>query len=103
MKSVDDSSFNLSTVQVLSALPDTVTNVTRNRPMTSALAVVAVRLGLRIELSAASRAVSPSRRIGRIATHAKARASSGPPTSTPMKSRRIPPARIGHCTETVRV
>ena len=81
-KSEELISLSSPTSQSLNAVPDTVTRVTRKRPITSAFAVVAVRLGLRAMLSAAIRPVSERPSKDFIARPIS-RASRGPPMTTP--------------------
>ena len=59
--------------------------------MTRALAVVAVRLGLRAQLSAASRPVRPKARMGNESSLENTRASSGPPTTRAVNMKSVPP------------
>ncbi len=75
------------------AVPDTVTRVTRNNPITRALAVVAVRLGLRTRFSAATRPVRLGFNTTRIKRPNK-RARSGPPITTPQNNASAPSPRI---------
>jgi hypothetical protein len=69
-----------------------VTNTTSARPIISAAAVVAVRPGLRIAFSRASRPVSPrSASSGRPVTDASGRTSLGENRDTPNSIRAAPP------------
>ena len=74
-------------------LPKTATNETSVSPIISAAAVEAVRPGLRIAFSCASRpAAPPSRAAGRPTTWASGRTSRGAITARPMKMPKAPPA-----------
>ena len=77
-------------------VPAAVTSVTRNTPISSALAVVAVRCGLRAVLSTASRPSSPNRDITGRASREPPMARNGPATITPTNSSSAPKPIAAH-------